>query len=435
MATQLATDSLRPAESPHRKRTVCRTCGGDRLRPFLSLGPVPLANSFLRSGQEFAEEPSYPLDVYLCEQCFLVQLLDVIDAEVLFRNYIYVTGTSDTMAAHNAHYARSVVQALALGPRDLVVEVASNDGSLLQCFRRCGVRTLGVEPARSIAEQACASGIDTLSDFFDPAVAARIRNTRGPARAVVANNVLAHVDEPRDFLAGCRHLLADDGLVVVEVPYLRDLLDRLEYDTIYHEHLSYFSAAALMRLCDASGLRVVRLDRLPVHGGSLRLYAAPRRSADPHSDDARRLAEQEHQAGLQDFALYQRFARDVDANRRRLRALLHGLRDEGYAVAGYGAPAKGNTLLNYCGIDPRLLPYTVDKNPWKVGLFTPGAHIPVLPVSTLIERQPDYVLLLAWNFADEIQRQQQPYRDRGGRFIVPIPDPKIIHSPNPAGAL
>ena len=380
------------------------------------------------------DEPRYPLDVYLCEDCSLVQILDVIDPEFLFRHYIYVTGTSETIAAHNREYARAVVETLELKADDLVVEIASNDGSLLKCFQPYGVKTLGVEPASNIAEIASASGVETVNKFFDPDAAEQVRRAYGPARAVIGNNVLAHVDDTRDFLRGCASLLASehgaDGLVIIEVPYLRDLIDLMAYDTVYHEHHCYFSVTSLKHLCEAAGLVIVHLDRLPVHGGTLRMYAGLReryeRRAPSFSVEIERMVEDERRAGMSDLARYEKLAADVAANRRDILDLLEELKREGKTVAGYGAPAKGNTLLNYCGITTDLLPYTVDKSPLKVGLYTPGMRIPVLPASTLIERRPDYVLILAWNFAEEIMRQQQEYRERGGRFIIPIPTPKVV---------
>ncbi|MCW5979512.1 MAG: class I SAM-dependent methyltransferase [Bryobacteraceae bacterium] len=412
-----------PERKVHTKRTECRVCGGQRLRMFLSLGPMPLANAFLRTPDEFETEPRFPLDVYFCEDCSLAQLLDVIDPATLFRNYIYVTGTSATIAAHNREYARTVVETLGLGARDLVVEIASNDGSLLRCFQEHGVRTLGIEPARNIAEQARAAGVDTVDQFFDAGLAREVRAGYGPAKAIIGNNVLAHVDETRDFLRGAKDLLAEDGRVIIEVPEVREMIQRLEYDTVYHEHLCYFSATTLMRLCDAVGLKLARVDRMPVHGGSLRIWAGVRAA---HSEDACALAAEERELGLGDFGRYERFAADAAKNREAILALLGRLKAEGKTVAGYGAPAKGNTLLNYCGIGVDLLPYTVDKNPMKVGLYTPGMHIPVLPAAALAERRPDYALILPWNIAGEIIEQQEAYRRAGGRFIVPVPEPKVI---------
>jgi hypothetical protein len=350
--------------------------------------------------------------------------MDVIDPVVLFRNYIYVTGTSETMAAHNREYARTLVNLLGLTGNDLVMEIASNDGSLLNCFQQLKIPVLGIEPASNIATIAESTGIPTINCFFDSTIAGKIRAEHGPARLVVANNVLAHVDDTKDFLIGCRELITSDGMIVLEVPYLLRLLERLEYDTIYHEHLCYFSATTLVRLCEKAGLSVVQIDPQPVHGGSLRLYAIPKENS--HSDSVHKMIEDESVAGLNEPERYRQFTKQVESSRDQLMKAFDQLKSEGKTIAGYGAPAKGNTLLNYCKIDSGLMPYTVDRSPHKVGMYTPGMHIPVLPVSTLLEMQPDFVLMLAWNFADEILRQQSEYRDRGGHFLVPLPELRIL---------
>jgi SAM-dependent methyltransferase len=410
----------------HRKRATCRACGGRDLELFLPLGNVALANSFLRSPEEFAAEPRFPLDVYFCRTCSMVQLLDVIDPEVLFRNYLYVTGTSDTIAKHNVGYAKTVVELLGIGTQGLVVEAASNDGSLLKCFQKHGVRVLGVEPATNIADKASAAGVPTVNEFFGAAKGAELRAKHGPAKAVIGNNVLAHVDDPVDFLRGFKALLDHDGLAICEVPELAEFVERLEYDTVYHEHLSYFSVTSLMRVCEEAGLRIVRVDHVPVHGGSVRMYAAPVERVRDHASEVVAMSAKEKSAGIAAPERLRRFARDVEAQRAGLLELLESLHAERKTVGGYGAPAKGNTLLNYCGITTRLLPWTVDKSPLKVGLYAPGSHIPVLPASELLERQPDYCLILAWNFADEIRAQQAEYARRGGRFILPIPRARIV---------
>jgi len=392
----------------------------------LQLGPMPLANSFPRHPDEFVDEQVYPLDLAFCPDCSLVQIIDEVDPEVLFRDYIYVTGTSKTIAEHNRTYADTVQTHLRLAPDDLVVEVASNDGSLLTCFRDLGVRVLGVEPARNIADVARDVGIETISEFFTSDLAVELRAARGPARAVIGNNVLAHVPNPADVLRGAATLLAEDGAVFIEVPYLAEFVEGLEYDTVYHEHLCYFSVTALLRLCEQAGLSVLGVDRFPVHGGTIRMRAGLRATHPHHSDAVLAMAAAEDTQGLTTASRYQEFAREVEGNRDALVTLLKSLRDQGHRVAGYGAPAKGNTLLNYCGIGPDLLPFIVDQNPRKVGRFTPGTHIPVKGVEALHAFAPDYVLILAWNFADEIMQQLEAFRARGGRFILPIPAPRIV---------
>lgn len=410
----------------HHRITACRACGEEALEEVLDLGEQPLANALPADPAEFASERRFPLVLFACRRCGLVQLVDVIDPEVLFAHYLYVTGTSETIAAHNRRYAATVTSALGLGAEDLVVEVASNDGSLISCFVPHGVRVLGVEPARNIARIAEERGIPTEVVFFSGAEGARLRALHGPAAAVIGNNVLAHVGDPVDFLAGAAAWLADDGRAIVEVPYLEEMLTRLEYDTIYHEHLCYFSVTALLTIAERAGLRVVRVDRVPVHGGSIRTWFAPVRSVPHHAPDVLAMAAAEQAAGIHDPTRLREFATAVAENRLQLRALLTRLRAEGATVAAYGAPAKGNTLLNYCGIGVDLVAYTVDRSALKQHRYLPGQHQPVLPTEVLLERQPDYLLILAWNFAEEIIAQQSEYHRRGGKFILPIPAPRIL---------
>ena len=409
-----------------KKRVTCRGCEGKELEKFLELGPTPLANSFLKSESEFQGEKSFPLDVYVCHTCSLVQLLDVVAPEVLFREYIYVTGTSETVASHNEEYADTLMSLAEISKDELVLEVASNDGSLLKCFKKRGARVVGIEPAENIAAIAEASGVETMNDFFDLGTALKAKEVYGRAKAVIGNNVLAHVDETVDFLKGCKEIVEESGLVVVEVPYLGDLLEKLEYDTIYHEHLCYFSIQALLRIYERAGLSVLKIDRRPIHGGSLRVYAGPHEVHGHHSPEVAEYAAKEEKEGFTSAEKYMEFAAKVRQNREELLELLRDKIDAGSKIAAYGAPAKGNTLLNYCGIGRELVGFTVDKNKMKVGAFTPGMHIPVLPTTALMEQQPDYVLILAWNFADEIMRQQSGYRESGGKFIIPIPKPIVV---------
>ena len=408
------------------KRRACRACDSTSLRSVIDLGPTPLANSFLRSAAEFAAEESFPMSVYFCDGCSLVQLLEVVDPEILFRDYIYVTGTADSIVTHNHNYAATVTELLQLTPSDLVVEVASNNGQLLKCFQKQGVRVLGVEPATNIAQMATADGVETVNEFFSSSTAPDLRSAHGPAKAVIGNNVLAHVDDTKDFLRGCKMLLAEDGLVITEVPYLKEFVERTEFDTVYHEHLCYFGVNSMISLCDSVGLSIRRIDEVSVHGGSIRMYAERAENGNGHASEVLAMADAEKREGLTSFETFQNFADRVRRIRTDLVAMLDRLKADGCKLAAYGAPAKGNTLLNYCGIDSKVLDFAVDKNPLKVGMFTPGSRLPVLPVSALLEHQPDYVLILAWNFADEIIEQQSEYRARGGRFIIPIPEPRII---------
>jgi hypothetical protein len=410
------------AADPYHRRESCRSCGGRQLERVLDLGRQPLANAFLADPSAFHAERFFPLDLVFCADCALVQILDVIDPAVLFEHYLYVTGTSETIAAHNERYAATVIERLALGPEDLVAEIASNDGSLLTAFRTRGVRVLGIEPARNIAEIARTRGIETLCRFFDRQAGAEIAATHGPARAIIGNNVLAHVDDPVAFLAGCADLLAADGLVFIEVPYALDMLHRGEYDTIYHEHLSYFSISSLARVATGAGLSVASVDRMPVHGGSIRVAF---RKGGAHAAEPVAMMSKEVAEGLTSLERWIGFGERAAQNRIDMRTMLEQLRRDGKSVAGYGAPAKGNTLLNYCDIGVDVLPWTVDRNPLKVGLYTPGKHVPVLRVETVAERRPDYLLVLPWNFSDEIMRQQAAFAESGGRFILPIPSPRV----------
>ena len=408
------------------KRKSCRSCGSEDLHMVLSLGETPLVNAFLRPEEFSKPEKFYPLELYYCPTCHLVQLLEVVAPDVLFRDTIYVTGTSDSMAAHNAALAERTRVEQNLQKDDLVIDIGSNDGSLLSCFLKGGVRVLGIEPARDIAELSRQKGIDVLSEFFNADLARLVRQDYGPAAVVTATNVLAHVDDTLNFLQGIRALLQEGGISIIEVPYLVDMIDFLEYDTIYHEHLCYFSVAALIRFFTAAGLAIFRIDKVDIHGGSLRVYSRANNGTADHAPEIYQRIEQEKRLGLMNLATYLSFARRVEANREALRSFLYGLKSQGFAIAGYGAAAKGNTLLNYCGLGTDIIKFIVDKNPLKVGKYTPGMHIPVHHVDRLIEDRPDYVLILAWNFKEEIMRQQSRYKFQGGRFIVPIPEPAII---------
>jgi len=410
----------------HKRRDDCRACRSTHVETFLDLGRQPLANALPDSPKAFAEELRFPLEVCLCTDCGLIQLIDVVDPEILFGQYLYLTGMSATMEAHHREHADSVIARLGLGRRDLVVDVASNDGSLLLAYQRRGHKTLGVEPAANVAEVARGRGIDTACVFFDPATARSLVDEHGHAAAVFANNVLAHVDDPRGFLEGLAIVAGDEGTVVVEVPYVRHLLDRFEYDTVYHEHLSYFSVTALAHLYATAGMRILGVERRPIHGGSLRIWARRDAHREGHDPSLEREVQGERTLGLADLGSLRNFAREVREHREALREMLLGLRSDGRTVAAYGAPAKGSTLLNYCDVGADVLDFTVDKNPLKVGRYLPGVHIPILHVDQVLARQPDHLLILPWNLEAEIRAQEQEYAVRGGRFVIPIPTPHVI---------
>lgn len=403
----------------------CRSCGSPRLEAVLSLGRVPLANALPEPDEP--DGPRYPLDVVRCLQCDLVQITETVPPERLFREYAYFSSFSETFLEHARTFANRTVERLELAGDSLVVEAASNDGYLLRFFAELGVPVLGIEPARNVAAVATAAGIETVPEFLDGDLARSLVATRGRcADLVVANNVLAHVADLHGFVEGLRTLAGDSGLVSVEVPYLCEFVQRLEFDTVYHEHLCYYSLTSLARLFAAHGLSVVDVERLPVHGGSIRVLA---RAEDQDRDQSPRVAEllrQEQEWGVSDQSRYATFAREVEELRHAIGSLVRELAATGARIAGYGAAAKAVVLTNTCGLDASLVQYVVDRNPYKQGRLLPGVRIPVRPPEALLESPPDYLVLFVWNIADEVIAQQQRFAEAGGRFIVPIPWPRVV---------
>jgi SAM-dependent methyltransferase len=409
------------AEPPRASgRPSCRSCGHAGLREVLDLGRVPLANALLTAGQLHEPEDRFPLELYFCPQCALVQIGETVPPERLFQDYAYASSFSDTMVAHARALVETLIDDRGLGADSLVVEAASNDGYLLQFYQARGVPVLGIEPAANIAELAKAKGIATLVEFFDDDLGRRLAAQGRRADVIHAHNVFAHVPDPNRFVAGIKQVLKPDGVAVVEAPYVRDLIARLEFDTIYHEHFSYYSASAVEALCRRHHLRICDVELLPIHGGSLRLFIA--HAEQPAAARVADLLAQEKADGLLAFDHYRDFGERVARLKVELLALLRRLQGEGRRIAAYGASAKGSTLMNAFGIDGTLIDFVVDRSSLKQGRFTPGNHLPILPPEALLERAPDHVLLLTWNFAAEILAQQNEFRRRGGKFIVPVPE-------------
>ena len=407
--------------------SVCRFCRSELRRSFVDLGRSPLSNALLIAEQLPVMEPHYPLHAYVCETCLLVQLQAVATPDTIFTNYPYFSSFSETWLRHSEAYAERMTRELGLGPGSLVVEPASNDGHLLHNFRRRGIGVLGVEPAANVAAVAAARGVPTEVAFFGTATARRLAAAGRQADLICANNVLAHVPDLNDFVAGLAILLKPSGTITAEFPHLLRLIAERQFDTIYHEHFSYFSLLVVDKVFAQHGLRVFDVDRLPTHGGSLRVHAC--HAADTSRMRGERFAAviaEETQAGLADLATYDRFAATVVEAKCQVLAFLIGARRCGRSVAGYGAPAKASTLLNYCGVGPELLAFTVDRSPHKQGRFLPGRQIPIFAPERIFAKRPDYVFILPWNLQDEIIDQMQGVRDWGGRFVVPIPELRVI---------
>ena len=417
MATMTLTSPVLQTTTKH-----CRFCGAALERTFIDLGMSPLCETYPSVGDLNRGEVYYPLHVYVCGQCYLVQLEEYESAEKIFSDYAYFSSYSDSWLKHADNYCAQMVSRFGLNERSFVVEVASNDGYLLQHFVSRGVPVLGIEPAANVAKVAVEKNIPTLVRFFGTQVANELAGEGRCADLVLGNNVLAQVPDLNDFVEGLKIMLKPEGVLTLEFPHLLRLIDRNEFDTIYHEHFSYFSTITTLRLMEAHGMRVFDVEELPTHGGSLRVYAC-RTESQTHAVQPRvqRLLAEEEEAGLASLEGYESFARQVKQTKLSLLNFLLQAAQEGKSVAGYGAPGKSATLLHYCGISKDLIQYTVDRSPHKQGRFLPGTHIPIYHPDRIRETQPDYVVILPWNLKDEIIEQLQFIRKWGGRFVVPIP--------------
>lgn len=414
--------------SPNAKQisSRCRGCTGEDLRVILDLGRMPLANALLTKEQTEEAEAKYPLILAMCPRCSLVQITETVSPELLFRHYLYFSSFSDTMLAESRKTAERLIHSRRLDARSKVVEIASNDGYLLQFYKQAGIPVLGIEPAVNIADVARDRGIPTRGEFFSLDLARHLASEGHQADVIHANNVLAHVADLEGFLSGLVALLKKDGLAILEVPYVRDMIAKVEFDTIYHEHLSYFSLTALDRLFQLHGLRIVNVEQLAIHGGSLRIFAEHSANHSTIHAAVEQMLAEEVSCGLTNFWFYEDFAEKVQHVKAALLLRLAALKSQGRRIAAYGASAKGATLLNYCEIDSDILDFVVDRSTAKQGLYTPGAHLPIYAPKKLLEARPDCVLLLTWNFAEEILKQQSEYRQQGGQFLIPVPEPRVI---------
>ena len=404
------------------KDKSCRFCGAVLRNTFVDLGMSPLCESFLSADQLNQMEPFYPLHTYICEQCFLVQLEEYVSPEEIFTEYAYFSSYANTWLQHARNYTELMINKFHLSPQSNVVEIASNDGYLLQYFVEKNVPVLGIEPAVNVAKVALEKEIPTLIEFFGSECARRLVQDGKGADLIIGNNVLAQVPDLNDFVEGLKILLKPTGVVTIEFPHLSRLIEQNQFDTIYHEHFSYFSFFSTEKIFNAHGLRLFDVDELPTHGGSIRIYACHADDKKTVSQKAKELQEREIRDGINKLEYYGDFAERVRQTKRKLLSFLIDIKREGKVIAGYGAPGKGNTLLNYCGIRTDIIDYIVDRNPYKHGKYTPGTHIPIYDPGKILETRPDYVMILPWNLRDEIMEQISYIREWGGQFIVPIPE-------------
>jgi SAM-dependent methyltransferase len=405
--------------------TRCIVCGSNDVEPFLDLGETALANRFLTEAELGQPEPKFPLVVGFCHGCSHVQLTEHVSPSAMFEDYLYISSASDTLKRHLYHLSDVVTERHRVDSEDLVIDIGCNDGTLLKGFRQHGARALGVDPARNLAELFHEPDIDRYTGFFDSRSAREIRDRFGTAAVVTATNTFPHVPALGDFVEGVQTVLAPGGVFVIEAHYLVDMVEQGAFDTIYHEHVSYWALRPMIRLFEANGMRVVRVERVPLHHGQLRVFV--QRDDEGEVDPTvRATLEAESAMGIDRIETYRRFADRTRLVKEMLSRTMSDVRAEGNRIAGYGAPAKGNTLLGFLEVGPRQLDYIADRSPLKQGLYTPGSHVPVVAPERILEEQPEYVLLLAWNFADEVMEQQAEYRARGGRFIVPVPDVRVV---------
>ncbi len=405
----------------YKKVKACRICGNPNLKLFLTLGNIPLPNGFLTKNQLSKPEKYFPLNACLCEKCGLVQLQEIVNPNEMFKNYVYIPSTSKTRMNNFSEIAEYANKNFKLNHNSLVIDIGSNDGSLLSYFKGYGIKTLGIDPAVNLAKIAELKGITTINNYITPVLAKKIYKKYGQANVITATNVVAHIDNLYDLFKSVEILLGVNGVFICEFPYLLDLIKNNQFDTIYHEHLSYFSIKPLIKLTSRVNLELFDVFRSNIDGGSLRVVFKKKNIKLEINAKIKKLLDNENNYGLYNFSTYQKFAKRVKHVSDNLQKTLKKIKKQGKTIAGYGAAAKGNILLNYCHINDKLIDYIVDSTPYKQGLFTPGTHIPIFPEAEIMKTKPDYILILAWNFAFEIMDKEKKYKVQGGKFIIPVP--------------
>jgi SAM-dependent methyltransferase len=408
------------------RRSTCRLCGGSRLSLVLELAPTPPANAFVPAQELGRGQERFPLDLFFCEDCFHLQLSDVVDPRILFENYVYVSGTSPVFVKHFEDYAEEVMRRFAPSPGGLALDIGSNDGTLLAAFKKRGLKVQGVDPAKEIARRASEEGIPTIAGFFTADLAKELKGKIGSAAVVTANNVFAHIDDLKGVVDGVRELLGPEGVFVFEVSYLVDVFEKTLFDTIYHEHLAYHSVKPLIQFLAANGLELIEALSVDSHGGSLRGVAQLKNGPRPVGASVAQAVAIEEKLGLDKAETFRAFAARIDGLKQELGGLLRKLKSEGKKIAAFGAPAKATTLMYHFDIGPELIDFIIDDSPLKQGLYSPGMHIPVLSSAAIAEKKPDYLVVLAWNFASSIIAKNAAFREAGGRFIIPLPTIEVI---------
>ncbi|MBU89927.1 SAM-dependent methyltransferase [Candidatus Woesearchaeota archaeon] len=404
---------------------ICRICRNEAIKVFLSLGKSPLANSFLSKEELENKENTYPLELAFCDNCKLVQLTYVVPPELMFKNYIYVSSTSNTFKIHFSKMARDICNCFNLNNGSLVVDIGSNDGLLLKNFQKLGIQTMGIEPAANLVKIAEQDGIETINGFFNNDAVKRVIGKKGHADVVTANNVFAHIDDIDNVTDNVKTLLKEDGIFVIEVQYLVDTMEKMTFDNVYHEHLSYYTLTSLSYFFKKHRMEIFDVQRVDSHGGSLRVFIKKSEGNHEIHKEVEETLEYEKGIGINDIEIYKNFSNKVYHVKERLVSYIRDIKAQKKSIAGYGAPAKSTTLLNFCNIGRDFIDYIVDDNPLKIGLYSPGTHIPVVSSSMLEKKRPDYILILAWNFAEEILKKTGKYADQGVKFIIPLPEPKI----------